>query len=117
MKNLVTIFIIAAVLVSSAMTVVLVPALSFALVDGPVKVTVRVDGLSCPFCAYGLEKKVRQMEGVLAFTINIKRGEVEVIFEDRGSFDREGLVEAVREAGFTPKKVKVEDIKTEEIND
>lgn len=29
----------------------------------------RVDGLACPFCAYGIEKKLGALEGVVAYHI------------------------------------------------
>lgn len=81
-----------------------------ALAGEPVKVTVRVDGLSCPFCAYGLEKKIQMMEGVEEVTINVDRGTVEVEFRDKEFIEKDKLEEAVKEAGFTPGKIMVEDI-------
>ena len=38
--------------------------------------TVKVDGLACPFCAYGLEKKLKKVEGVEQLNIDINIGEV-----------------------------------------
>ena len=32
--------------------------------SGVEEVTVQVDGLSCPFCAYNIEKRVRRLKGV-----------------------------------------------------
>ena len=36
--------------------------------------TVKVDGLSCPFCAYGLEKKLKKVEGVEKLEIKVDQG-------------------------------------------
>jgi len=36
-------------------------------------VTLMVDGLSCPFCAYGLEKKIKKLDKELALTISSGR--------------------------------------------
>ncbi len=77
--------------------------------EGPVRVTARVDGLSCPFCAYGIEKKVKKIEGVRDIRVDIKGGTVTVIYEDRKFFARKRLERAIKDAGFTPGEVKVED--------
>jgi len=68
---------------------------------------VRVDGLACPFCAYGLEKKLKKLPGVSRVDVDLESG--------RASFDvasdtvlMPGPVrEAVREAGFTPRGISV----------
>ena len=82
----------------------------YTTIAGKAKVTVRVDGLSCPFCAYGLEKKLKKMEGVEGFSIHIELGRVEIIFSDEDLYDKNKVKEVVREAGFTPKGIKVEKI-------
>ncbi len=102
MKGLITISIILAIIFFPS------PALTVEEVGGPVKVTIRVDGLSCPFCAYGLEKKIKNMEVVEDFSIFIERGKVEVVFKDKRFFDKEKLEEVIKEAGFTPRDIKVE---------
>jgi len=77
---------------------------------GPVNVTMRVDGLSCPFCAYGLEKRLKKMEGVKDLKIDIEKGTVTVVYEDKKFFTEKTLRETVKEAGFTPRSLKVEDL-------
>lgn len=72
------------------------------------KVTVRVDGLSCPFCAYGLEKKLKKMEGVEEFFIHLESGKIEIIISDEALYNKDKVEELVKEAGFTPKGIKVE---------
>ena len=78
--------------------------------------TVTVDGLACPFCAYGLEKKLKRVEGVDSLKIDVDAGEAVINIspgtrlvapsgEEKGVSG--GLVmqvqEAVEEAGFTPR--------------
>ncbi len=77
---------------------------------GKTKVTVRVDGLSCPFCAYGIEKKLKRMAGVEEFLIDIEGGKVEITFKDSEYVRVEKIEETVKEAGFTPRKIDVEEI-------
>ncbi len=44
----------------------------------------RVDGLACPFCAYGIEKKLKALDGVVRLETNIKDGTVLVIMKAAG---------------------------------
>ncbi|TCK17857.1 mercuric ion binding protein [Thiogranum longum] len=61
----------------------------------------QVDGLACPFCAYGIEKKLSSIEGVDDIQVDIKKGEVIVIMTE-GVPLAEGLArEKVKDAGFT----------------
>lgn len=61
----------------------------------------RVDGLACPFCAYGLEKKITKMEGVLSFDADLEKGEVYVTLNDQANIDISSINKAVKESGFT----------------
>lgn len=67
---------------------------------GPVY-ELRVDGLSCPFCAYGIEKRLNQLEGVAGLDTRVEDGIVEVIMEEGESLERSEAEAAVDEAGFT----------------
>jgi len=50
------------------------PAGSVLAADRPgVTVKIRVDGPACPFCAYGLEKKLKRVEGVKDLEIDLER--------------------------------------------
>lgn len=89
--------------------ILLLSASITAFADGSVKVTAKVDGLSCPFCAYGIEKKIKKIEGVEDIRVDIKSGTVTVTYKDKKFFTRARLNKAVRDAGFTPADIKVED--------
>jgi copper chaperone CopZ len=64
---------------------------------------IEVAGLACPFCAYGIEKKLRAIPGVQRVETNIKAGTVVVVMKDGTTLDRRRVERAVREAGFTLK--------------
>lgn len=64
---------------------------------------IQVAGLSCPFCAYGIEKKLHAVPGVERVETNIKEGTVVVVMKDGATLDRSRVERAVREAGFTLK--------------
>jgi mercuric ion binding protein len=61
----------------------------------------RVDGLACPFCAYGIEKKLGALEGVRRIEVDIASGTVAVTMTEGATLDEEAAGKAVEEAGFT----------------
>ena len=63
-----------------------------------------VDGLACPFCAYGVEKKVGGLKAVEKVEIDINGGIVAVTLADGATLDEAAAKQAVDEAGFTLRK-------------
>ena len=84
------------------LTVMVVPAFSQ---DSSTQISIRVDGLSCPFCAYGLEKKLKKLEGTEQVRIDIEHGVAEVTVAEGKSIAEEDLNKAVLDAGFTPRDI------------
>ncbi|GMQ89787.1 MAG: hypothetical protein BMS9Abin10_0121 [Gammaproteobacteria bacterium] len=60
-----------------------------------------VDGLACPFCAYGIEKKLSAIKGVEKIDVDIKSGQVVVTMASGASLNEERARRAVKDAGFT----------------
>jgi len=75
------------------------------------KYVLGVDGMSCPFCAYGLEKKLKKVEDVESVTIDLNEGEVVVIAKAGATLKEEALRRAVKEAGFSV--ASLEEVETE----
>jgi len=69
------------------------------------KVLIRVDGVACPFCAYGLEKKLKRIDGVDKLDILINEGLVVLYLEEGATVDEALLRRKVEEAGFTPRNI------------
>ena len=69
---------------------------------GMLEVSVQVDGLSCPFCAYGLEKKLRKVDNVASLEILVSEGRAVLTPKSGTSLDLAALEHAVRDGGFTP---------------
>ncbi len=95
----------------SALTTSILLLLAFttlAAANQPQKVTVRVDGLACPFCAYGLEKKLKKIENVEKLEIKINEGVVTLYFKEGAKIDKEQIAKKVKEAGFTPRELQIE---------
>lgn len=65
--------------------------------------SMRVDGLACPYCAYGIEKKLKQIEGVDAESIDVdlKAGVVRVTTADEVELTEERMKRLFNDAGFT----------------
>jgi len=72
---------------------------------GTSSVAVQVDGLSCPFCAYGLEKHLKKIAGVEGVEINMKSGWAIVRLKPDVQVDDAALKTAVKKAGFTARGI------------
>ncbi len=75
-----------------------------ALAAGPIY-RVHVDGLACPFCAYGIEKKLGEIDGVERVETDIAAGAVTVIMGEGVRLDEAAAARAVREAGFSMRRL------------
>ncbi len=62
--------------------------------------SVGVDGLACPFCAYGIEKELGSVEGVDKVDVDIRRGVVIVTMTAGATLDGDTARQAVENAGF-----------------
>ena len=73
---------------------------------GGVQYELRVDGLACPFCAYGIEKKFKKTPGVTGVEFDLERGLVIVHTAEGVELSEERLERIVADAGFTLRGVK-----------
>lgn len=77
------------------------------------KVLIQVEGLSCPFCAFGLEKKLKKLPGVETVTIKVDEAIAEVVFVSGAVIDQNKIREAVEAGGFTPREIRILKAQTE----
>lgn len=68
-------------------------------------IKIEVDGLSCPFCAFGLEKKLKQVAGSKDVLIHLEEGEATMSAPKDQKPTKEELGKIVKDAGFTPKEI------------
>ncbi len=61
----------------------------------------RVDGLACPFCAYGIEKELKRTDGVESLKIDINTGIVTVTMAEGAAMTEAQASRIVEDAGFT----------------
>ena len=73
--------------------------------DSAQQIVVRVDGASCPFCAFGLEKRLGHLKGVAQVRMEMKDGKAIVILKKGAKVSEQALRQAVEEAGFTPREI------------
>jgi len=62
---------------------------------------VYVDGLSCPFCTYGIEKKFSKVQGVEKIDIDLKTGTTIITMATGTTLDKTTARKTVKAAGFT----------------
>ena len=72
---------------------------------GPQRVNVTVTGLSCPFCAYGLEKRLRRLEGLDSLRIEFQSGQVALYLRDGSKVSDQEIRRLVKDAGFEARKI------------
>jgi len=67
--------------------------------------TVQVDGLGCPFCAYGLEKKFKELKGIKKVKIEMETGVMDFEYPASKKLSIEQVEQQVDKAGYTPVSV------------
>lgn len=75
-------------------------------VQADTRYEIRADGLACPYCAYGVEKKFSQIEGVKDFDIDLQKGVVKVTVKDGVELTESQLQQLFKDAGFSYRSVK-----------
>jgi len=80
--------------------------------DAPVEspdATVYVDGMACPFCAYGIEKKLSTLDAVQKLEVQLEEGRILLAFKEGESATEDEIQQAVKNAGFTARKIEFAD--------
>ncbi|WGK64222.1 heavy-metal-associated domain-containing protein [Croceiramulus getboli] len=68
---------------------------------------VQVDGLGCPFCAYGLEKKFKEFRGIRDVKIDIETGDFSFNYPTEKALSMAAVIKQVEKAGYTPITAKI----------
>lgn len=74
------------------------------------RVTLRFDGLTCPFCVYNVEKQVKKIDGVdrtVPVENDLKRGLIWFAWDPGRPFDPETVREGAGNSGFTLREIRV----------
>jgi copper chaperone CopZ len=73
--------------------------------EQPRLIQVTVLGMSCPFCAYGVEQKLKKLEGVEGLTVVLATGLATLLLEEGADVSNDVLRKTVKDAGFEAAKV------------
>jgi len=71
------------------------------------KFMIQVDGLGCPFCAYGLEKKFKEFKGIKNVKIDIETGDFSFSYPAEKELTMSDVIKQVEKAGYTPVNSKI----------
>jgi len=66
----------------------------------------RVDGLACPFCAYGIEKKLKAIEGTSDISVDLDKGLVILNIAEGKTLTDEQMTKLFNDSGFTYRSMK-----------
>ncbi len=80
------------------------------LLSGPVLATpqevleIDVAGMTCAFCAYGVEKNLGKLPGVEKVQVSLEAKKARVVMKAGETPDETIIREIIRDAGFTPRE-------------
>ncbi len=80
--------------------------------EEPRQIRVTILGMSCPFCAYGVEQKLKKLEGVTDLKVELESGLATITLAEEADISNELLIEAVEDAGFEVARI-VRDFESE----
>ncbi len=69
---------------------------------GPQVVEVEISGLTCPFCAWGVEHNVEKIAGVESCDVSVEEGKARIALTPGAEVDLEAIKRAILDAGFSP---------------
>lgn len=73
--------------------------------DSARQIEVTILGMSCPFCAYGVEQKLKRLDGVEELDVVLETGVATLTLRDDADAPNEEIIEAVKDAGFEVAKI------------
>jgi mercuric ion binding protein len=82
---------------------------SRAVAQGPAaagkQAVVTVQGMQCPFCAYGIQKQLKKLPGATSVDVELAKNQAIVSFASDAKVTDADIRQAVRKAGFTAGKI------------
>lgn len=69
------------------------------------QIEITILGMSCPFCAYGVQQKLQRLDGVVELEVVLETGLATLTLEEDADISNELLQETVKNAGFEVAKI------------
>ena len=70
-------------------------------------IEIEVTGMTCPFCVYGTEKKLRKLEGVENVDVSLDKKKARIVMKEGQTADIDAIKKAITDAGFTAGKASI----------
>ena len=71
---------------------------------------VKVKGIACSFCVYGLEKSINKIKGVDNIKTNLKRSEILIFPKQNAKISNERINQAIVDAGYEVKEILIDEV-------
>lgn len=65
-----------------------------------------IAGMTCPFCAYSLEKELGKLSEVEEVLISLKSNKARLTLKEGAHIDSDALQEVVLQSGYTPGEIR-----------
>ncbi len=73
--------------------------------DGPRVIEVTILGMVCPFCSYGVQQKLKRLEGIAELDVDLETDLATLRLDDDRDLSNEILLQTVKDAGFEVAKI------------
>ena len=73
--------------------------------DGPRVIEVTILGMVCPFCSYGVQQKMKKLDGIAELAIDLDKGIATLALDEERDLSNEILIKTVKDAGFEVAKI------------
>lgn len=71
------------------------------------EVEIKIDGLSCPFCVWGLKKQMKKIKNIEVLDISLKKSMAKVTLKKGSMLDIKDYKDAVKDSGFSIREISV----------
>lgn len=71
------------------------------------EVEIGIDGLSCPFCVWGLKKQMKSIEAIEKLDISLKKSVASITLKGKSMLNVQDYKDAVKKAGFSVREIKI----------
>jgi mercuric ion binding protein len=76
-------------------------------------ISAKVDGLGCAYCAYGLDKKFKEIKGIKKIKIDLEKGILEFEYPTKFNINFDLINQQIQDAGYTTKQISIDRFKGE----